>query len=96
VCGGAQLHVTDPKVFRPVHTAVAILCAAKASAPDRFAWREPPYEYETEKAPIDILWGHDGLRRGIDSGHAPDAVLEGTIQQLESFEASVRPDLLYD
>ena len=32
--------------------------------PARFAWREPPYEYEHDKLPIDILSGSDRLRRG--------------------------------
>jgi len=96
VCGGGQLHVTDADVFEPVRTAVAILCAAKASAPDRFEWRRPPYEYETEKAPIDILWGHDGLRLGVDAGKDPDVILGEVADELDAFEASLRSDLLYD
>jgi len=94
-CGGGQLHVTDPEAFRPVHTAVAILCAVQRSAPGELKWREPPYEYESEKAPIDILWGHSGLRVGVDAGLAPDEILEGAAAEVEAFEASVAPDLLY-
>jgi len=94
-CGGGQLHVTDPEAFRPVHAAVAILCAARASAPDDFQWRQPPYEYETEKLPIDILWGHDGLRVGMDADLGPDALLTGEAEELEVFDASVAPDLIY-
>jgi uncharacterized protein YbbC (DUF1343 family) len=95
VCGGAQLHVTDPEAFQPVRAAVAILAAAKTLAPDAFAWREPPYEYETEKSPIDILWGHDGLRTDLDAGETPAEILEGTVREVERFSASVEPDLLY-
>ena len=40
----------------------------RRAAPDRFAWREPPYEYEHDKLPIDILVGSDRLRRQIDAG----------------------------
>jgi uncharacterized protein YbbC (DUF1343 family) len=64
VCGGGQLHVTEPDRFRAVATALAILTAAKEVAAERFAWREPPYEYEERLMPIDILWGHEGLRSG--------------------------------
>ena len=95
VCGGGQLHVTDAEAFRPVHTAVAILSAARRSAPQAFRWREPPYEYETEKLPIDILWGHGGLREAVDRGDRPDAILSGTRAEVEAFEASVASDLLY-
>lgn len=94
-CGGGQLHVTDPEAFRPVHTAVAILCATRAVAPAGFQWREPPYEYETEKPPIDILWGHAGLRVGVDESATPEEILEGAATELEAFEDSVAPDLLY-
>ena len=31
-------------------------------------WREPPYEYEHDKQPIDILYGSDRLRTAIDAG----------------------------
>jgi uncharacterized protein YbbC (DUF1343 family) len=96
LCGGGQLHVTDAEAFRPVHTAVAILCAARALAGDAFQWREPPYEYESEKAPIDILWGHAGLREGVNDGKGPDEILAQEAGSLASFDASVKDDLLYD
>jgi len=95
LCAGAQLHVTDPEVFRPVQAAVAILCAARSLAGDAFRWREPPYEYETEKLPIDILWGHAGVREGVDAGRGPEEILAAEAESLESFSASVRADLLY-
>jgi len=94
-CGGAQLHVTDPDAFRAVHTAVSVLAAARQVGPEVFVWREPPYEYETEKRPIDILWGHDGLRLGIDRGDGPDEIISRDAADIIEFEASVAPDLLY-
>jgi uncharacterized protein YbbC (DUF1343 family) len=36
--------------------------------PDEFLWKKPPYEYETEKMPIDILAGSDRLRNDIEKG----------------------------
>ena len=96
MCGGGQIHVTDADAFRPVYTAVAILAAIRALAPDDFAWREPPYEYETVKKPIDILWGGEGLRRGIDRGLSADAILDATTAGCEAFERSVAPYLLYE
>lgn len=96
VCGGAQLHVTDPEAFRPVRTAVALLRAAREVAPDHFGWRAPPYEYEEELMPIDILWGHDGLRTGLDRGLTVDAILEGVDGEAEEFGRAVEPYLLYE
>lgn len=96
LCGGAQLHVTDREAFRPVRTAVAILRACRDMAPRLFDWRSPPYEYEEVLPPIDILWGHDGLRRGIDAGQSVDEVLLGIDEELERFRAEAAPYLLYD
>ncbi len=56
--------VPDPRArsqtFKPVLTGVALIDAIKAAGPKDFAWRKPPYEYEHEKEPIDILAGLAG------------------------------------
>ncbi len=66
-CGGCQIHVTDRNRFRPVLAGVAVMGEFHRSAPDRFAWRQPPYEYVHDRMPIDILAGSDRLRRAIDA-----------------------------
>ena len=95
LCGGAQLHVNDPGAFEPVRTAVEILLAARALAPRDFAWRPPPYEYEETLPPIDILWGHSGLRDGVQHGMATDEILAGVEAELEGFGTSAERHLLY-
>jgi uncharacterized protein YbbC (DUF1343 family) len=67
-CGGCQIHVLDRPAFRPVETGVALLAAFRASDPAQFAWRDPPYEYEHEKLPIDILAGSAETRERIEAG----------------------------
>ncbi|OFV91272.1 MAG: hypothetical protein A3G76_06815 [Acidobacteria bacterium RIFCSPLOWO2_12_FULL_65_11] len=67
-CGGCQVHVLDRRAFRAVETGVALLGAFRASDPDRFTWRPPPYEYEHEQLPIDILAGSSKLREQIEAG----------------------------
>jgi uncharacterized protein YbbC (DUF1343 family) len=96
MCGGGQVHVTDVRAFRPVHTALAILAAVKALAPDDFEWRKPPYEYETVKPPIDILWGSDSLRSGIDRGASATEILAGSEAEIDTFRSAVAPYLLYE
>jgi uncharacterized protein YbbC (DUF1343 family) len=96
VCGGAQLHVLERERFRPVRAAVAILRACREMAPDEFGWRSPPYEYEEELPPIDILWGHEGLRRGIDEGRTVDEMLGAVEVELARFTKEVEPYLLYE
>ena len=95
-CGGGQLHVVDRDLFEPVRSTVALLVAVRSLVPDHFAWRPPPYEYEATLMPIDILWGHDGLRTGIDEGASVEDILAGLDDELEEFGASVEPFLLYE
>jgi len=56
-CGGAQIHVLDRERFRPFETGVEIIRRIRKLYPDSFAWKQPPYEYEREKLPIEILLG---------------------------------------
>jgi uncharacterized protein YbbC (DUF1343 family) len=64
-CGGCQIHVLDRATFEPVAVGVAIIDAFHRAGPGRFAWRDPPYEYEYTKPPIDILYGSARLREGL-------------------------------
>ena len=33
---------------------------------DSFQWKQPPYEYEYEKLPIDLILGNGDLRKKIE------------------------------
>jgi uncharacterized protein YbbC (DUF1343 family) len=57
LCSGAQLHVTDRNAFQPFQTGVEIIRALRRLYPKQFAWKQPPYEYEREKLPIEVLLG---------------------------------------
>jgi len=41
---------------------------ARRLAPAEFRWKEPPYEFEHERKPIDILFGTDRIRMQIEGG----------------------------
>jgi uncharacterized protein YbbC (DUF1343 family) len=73
-CGGCQIHVLDRQAFRPVLTGVALLAAIRAADPERFRWRDPPYEYEHDKLPFDILAGSSELREQIEAGVEASAI----------------------
>src|SRR5438477_8193545 len=57
LCGGMQIHVFDRNVFRPFQTGVEIIRCIRKLYPESFAWKQPPYEYERDKLPIQILLG---------------------------------------
>jgi len=95
LCGGAQIHVTDRERFKPFKTGVAILKAIHNTYPRDFAWKQPPYEYEEVKLPIDILVGSDRLRKDIESWVELDSMEKWWQEETKAFENTRRRFLLY-
>jgi uncharacterized protein YbbC (DUF1343 family) len=94
-CGGCQLHVTSRTDFAPVQAGVALLRECYALAPDRPIWRDPPYEYEHEKMPIDILAGSSQLRQEIEQLAPLEEIVEGWLPATKAFAEARRAHLLY-
>ena len=94
-CGGCQLHVLDREIFEPVRTAVELIDEFHREDPTRFSWRKPPYEYEHEKEPIDILYGSDRLRRAIDGGGDVSELIDSWRADEEAFRDQRQRYLLY-
>jgi uncharacterized protein YbbC (DUF1343 family) len=57
ICRGAQLHITNRDQFRAFDTAVAVIRVVRGMYGEHFQWKQPPYEYEFEKLPIEVLLG---------------------------------------
>lgn len=66
LCNGAQIHVMDRKRFKPYLTALGILRTLLRLYPHDFKWKPPPYEYEHQKLPIDILLGNPDIRKRLE------------------------------
>ena len=93
-CGGCQIHVLDRETFRPVRTCVELIAEFRRQDPGRFEWREPPYEYEHEKMPIDILYGSEALRLAVEAGEVSSLVASWPEEE-ERFRRVREPFLLY-
>ncbi len=94
-CRGFQVHVTDRTVFRPYRTGLALLQALRTLYPGEFAYKDPPYEYEFERLPMDLILGDRQVRLALEEG-ADILELERSWQQeLAGFEELRRSVLLY-
>ncbi len=100
LCSGIQIH-TDfsgykDKDFKPYRLMLAIFKILKAVAPDMMKWRQPPYEYEHERLPIDLLNGGPFPRQWVDDAAAVPRDLEVRLKKDEvRWEKERRPFLLY-
>lgn len=68
MCKGFQIHVTNPRIFRPYQTSLKLLQAILTLHRDQFEWKSPPYEYEFEKRPIDLILGDIRICELLESG----------------------------
>lgn len=73
-CGGVQIHVTNRQVFEPAISGIAIVKTAYDMYGDDFKWKEPPYEYEYEKNPFDVISGTSKVREAIEHSDSLDAL----------------------
>jgi uncharacterized protein YbbC (DUF1343 family) len=87
--------VTERRTFEPVRASIELLVAMRRQAPEKFAWRDPPYEYEHVKPPIDILYGSDVLRTFVDGGRSVDEICATWDAQEEAFARLREPFLMY-
>ena len=95
-CHGFQLHILEPERYRPYITTLAILQAVVSLYPDQFQWKPPPYEYEFEKLPFDMITGDSAIRKAIEDS-VPLEDLEKTWQDdLKAFKDVSKAYLLYE
>ena len=95
LCGGVAVHVTDRLRFPAFMAYLLLIHHARRQAPPRFAWRDPPYEYEHIKRPIDILCGTSAIRKALDEGVSPRRMGERWRRELQAFRRRRAPYLLY-
>lgn len=76
ICQGVMLHVTDASTFRPVTTYLTLLALARAQAPESFALRTTPYEFEETIPALDLLTGSAAAREALMSDASADALID--------------------
>jgi uncharacterized protein YbbC (DUF1343 family) len=78
--------VTERRVFESVRATTVLFYEMRKMNPAQFTWRPPPYEYEHEKLPIDILAGTSRYRNAIEQGVDPKAIADGWRPGVSEFE----------
>ena len=95
-CHGFQLHVTDATRFRPYRTSLVLLQALMQLYPENFAYKEPPYEYEYERLPLDLILGSREVRQALAQGTDVLSLEQSWQEGLEQFEKLRQDFLLYN
>jgi uncharacterized protein YbbC (DUF1343 family) len=85
-CCGVQLHVTDPRAFDPVRTAVWMLVTAQRRWPERLGLRP---------ASFDLLAGTDRLRGAVLAGLGAEEIAESWRAEARAYRDERKSVFLY-
>jgi uncharacterized protein YbbC (DUF1343 family) len=95
LCYGFQIHVIDPRQYKPYMTTLKLLQAAIQCHKSGFQWKPPPYEYEFERRPIDLIIGDKQIRRRMEQNESIDEISASWQAELDEFITMSREFHLY-
>jgi len=85
ICRGFMIHILDHRLYRPYFSALVLLKAILELHKEQFAWKKPPYEYEYDRMPIDLILGDSSLRIKIEKGADLLEIQERWVEELKDF-----------
>jgi uncharacterized protein YbbC (DUF1343 family) len=94
-CNGFQIHVTDSRQYRPYSTTLHLLQAVMIHHREQFEWKAPPYEYEFERMPIDLIIGDRALRERLEKLEPVDEIEASWQEELMEFKKISKEFQLY-
>lgn len=96
VCKGFHIHVTDRERFKPYFTSLFLLQLILKFYPGEFSYKQPPYEYEYEKMPIDLILGSRKIRKQLDDMEDLTQLEQNWQTGLEEFKTLSQKYYFYD
>jgi uncharacterized protein YbbC (DUF1343 family) len=96
ICNGLQIHITDIDRFKPVGTALELFDAIiETTQPDALKFKLPPYEYEYNLMPFDILSGDSGMRKSLISRNDIRIEKERWVNEIGEFRKEFEQIAIY-
>lgn len=94
-CEGVFIHVTYQRTFNAFETGITTLWCIARTYPEQFEWKQPPYEYEHDRMPIDLITGTPRLRTMVEEGSSLEGFLQAARKDVAAFGALRSKYLLY-
>lgn len=93
--GGFQIYPTDRKTFRSWAVSQILCHYFYHKLGKDFQWKQPPYEYEYHKLPIDLINGKPAIREWVESNGSFDDLCKLEVDGLDSFKNQRDSILIY-
>jgi uncharacterized protein YbbC (DUF1343 family) len=94
-CAGFHLHVNNPKIFRSYRLSLALFQALFQAYPEEFFYKQPPYEYEYDLLPMDLILGDQKVRQDLEHDVRIIDLERSWENELEEFTALRHSVFLY-
>lgn len=95
LCGGVQIHVLDRAKFNSFRAGIELLGAIAEFYPNKLEWKKPPYEYDYERNPLDLIAGTNNLRFELEREKSVKKFLDLSAKELAKFRKVREKYLLY-
>jgi uncharacterized protein YbbC (DUF1343 family) len=95
VCRGILVQVQEQEKFRSFNVYYELIRLARHLHPEQFCWQAPPYEFEFDRLPIDMICGSDMIRNRMEKNIPFAAIRDDIDRELAAYAESIRPFRLY-
>jgi uncharacterized protein YbbC (DUF1343 family) len=93
-CHGLELYPQDTS-FRPYLTALSILEIILRRWPGDFGLKSPPYEYEWERRPIDLILGRKGVFEALRDGTPASELCQSFKGEIDNYKQGIKTVKIY-
>ncbi len=95
VCKGILVAPTNIQEFQSFATYYEITRLIKVTCPDKFQWKAPPYEFEYERPPMDMICGSPFIRQSIEDNLPFTDIQPQIDMEIQQYRSTIEPFLLY-
>ncbi len=94
-CKGFQIHITNRDKYKPYITSLKLLQGILKNFPELFEYKNPPYEYEFERLPMDLILGDKEVRKRLENFDNLEEIENSWQQGIDEFRKIRKAFLLY-
>jgi len=95
-CQGFHIHITDKNQYTPYLASLIFFQEILRAHPQDFEFKQPPYEYEYNRLPMDLILGSKSLRESVSNMVAPKILEEQWQEELNHFIKTSASFYLYE
>lgn len=95
VCNGILVTPQQPEIFESFRVYYEIIRLVYHGYKENFQWKQPPYEFEYKRPPIDMICGSPFIRESIENNTGFSDIQDTIDTEIQSYKKTVSDYLLY-